>query len=171
MWVLLVWVRHASAKDPRPPRKNCCAVPRDTANGMPMRSRAAAGSGARRRGSRVPPETQDSARPQRLSLSSPVEPRHNSLFQRWDTLTRTCIACSGHASWTAPELRRARARRTGVHQSYLMYLNRGSSGVPSSALSAAGRQLMVSSILRASWKSLSVIPFAEWVTSLTITKA
>ena len=56
-------------------------------------------------------------------------------------------------------------------QSYLMYLKRGSSGVPSKALSGPGRQPTVSSILRASAKSLSVTPLAEWVTSFTITKA
>jgi hypothetical protein len=58
-----------------------------------------------------------------------------------------------------------------AYSSYLMYLNRGSSGVPSRALSGPGRQLMVSSILRASSKSLSVMPFAVWVMSLTMTKA
>src|SRR5690349_17390097 len=38
---------------------------------------------------------------------------------------------------------------------------------PSRGLSASGRHRIVSSILRASVKSLSVIPPAEWVASLT----
>jgi len=54
---------------------------------------------------------------------------------------------------------------------YFRYLKRGSSGVPSSTLSAAGRHCTTSSILFASAKSLSVTPLAEWVTSLTTTKA
>ena len=48
-------------------------------------------------------------------------------------------------------------------QSYLMYLKRGSSGVPASALpsSAPGRHMITSSIFFASWKSRSVTPLAS----------
>ena len=58
-------------------------------------------------------------------------------------------------------------------QSYLMYLKRGSSGVPSSAASGSrpGCQSTTSSILRASAKSFSVMPLALWVASFTVTKA
>jgi hypothetical protein len=49
----------------------------------------------------------------------------------------------------------------GAAQSYLMYLNRGSSGVPSRAPSSLpGCHMITSSIFRASSKSLLVIPLA-----------
>ena len=87
---------------------------------------------------------------------------------RW----RACISVTwDDHSALGPAVASGSESSDGVPQSYLMYLKRGSSGVPSSAPSGSGRQLMVSSILRASWKSLSVMPLAEWVTSLTITKA
>ncbi len=86
-------------------------------------------------------------------------PAADGLSQEWDRVSGRVIRGSD-----------SRVSRR-LPQSYLMYLKRGSSGVPSSALCGPGRQLTVSSIMRASSKSLSVIPFAEWVLSLTITKA
>ena len=58
----------------------------------------------------------------------------------------------------------------GTH-SYFRYLKRGSSGVPSSAAPAPGRHITISSIFVASSKSFSVMPFAAWFISLTVTNA
>lgn len=98
------------------------------------------------------------------------------------------VAAPGASGRSRPAVRNARrpgfapgsgaAPRAGVRAgsaqpSYFRYLNRGSSGVPSSGLSGSlpGCQPITSSILRASAKSLSVTPLAAWFTSLTMTKA
>ena len=65
------------------------------------------------------------------------------------------------------------ARPHPAFQPYLMYLKRGSSGVPSSAApgSRPGCHISTDSILAASAKSFSVMPLASCVCSLTMTKA